>query len=310
VYRLVARHRGQEIVFQIPEDRDVSLGSHVENDLVLPIRGVSRRHAIIRRCHGGIQFIDCDSSNRFYIEGRQVKSAILTSGLRIQVGEAWLELQEITSTEDDPLTKVLELSTGVLDIASKATSDVVGVQSSQVTHADVLGIVNYMELFGVGSLGQRAELLARIRVALGAEALLTYKHTQRGRKLKISIVESDGAELLREDIVATEEIIRMMSAQPSAETNLKRSGTLVLARRGILSLVAKFSDIELADEDWRKVFIRLLAERLLAPSMAINDYKDSAIRHTLELTGGNQTETARLLGIDRQTVINRSGRKR
>src|SRR5262249_17994138 len=83
MYRLVATYAEQSPASEVPAE-EACLGSAGDNDLVLRVRGVSRRHALIRRYPGGVEVIDLDSKNGLLVEGRRVERTILTPGLRVQ----------------------------------------------------------------------------------------------------------------------------------------------------------------------------------------------------------------------------------
>ena len=87
--RLFATHDSEEWTFEIPESEG-RLGSAPENEIVLRVPGISRRHALVRRCPGGVELVDLGSKNGLFVEGRRVRHAFLTPGLRVQIGAAWL----------------------------------------------------------------------------------------------------------------------------------------------------------------------------------------------------------------------------
>jgi FHA domain-containing protein/regulatory Fis family protein len=302
MYRLVAIYGEQSLVFKIPEE-EACLGSAAENDLVLRVRGVSRRHALIRRCPGGIEMIDLGSKNGLLVEGRRVERTILTPGLRVQIGGAWLALQELstpasTHTAEGGTARLRE--SAPLPETTAASAHDAGTSAS--TYADALRLAYHLDRIGAGTPGLRDELLARFRVALGATMLLGCERLRREKTLAIR--ESDGASLSEDEALRVHTLTREPRAWSRDEVRLKRSGVFLLAGRGNLFLVAKFSDEPCAREGWRKDFLRFLAERLLGKPPGIDDTKKAALRRTLALTGGNKSETARLLKISRQTVYN------
>ena len=96
--RLLVTYGREEQGFALPEG-EAKLGSASENDIVLHVPGVSRRHALIQRCPGGVELIDQGSKNGIFVEGTRVTRAILTPGLRAQIGTAWIEVEELSSIE-------------------------------------------------------------------------------------------------------------------------------------------------------------------------------------------------------------------
>ena len=160
----------------------------------------------------------------------------------------------------------------------------------------------HLDRIGAGISGLHGEVLTRVRVALGASMLLSCE--RRRREKSLTIRESDGVGLSEEEATRLDTLAQDARGWPRDEVRLKRSGVLLLAGRGDLFLVAKFADEASAQEGWRRDFLRFVAERLLGTPPAIDDTKAEALRNTLALTGGNKSETARLLRISRQTVYN------
>lgn len=297
MFRLVAIFTGGVQVFQVPDDV-AKFGADPSNDLVLRVRGISRQHALVRRCPGGIELTDLGSKNGLLVEGRRVERAVLTPGLRIQAGEAWLELQEVSTPSD--VLPVMEESPSA---PAKITASTGSLRTDESSYIDALRLAYHMDRVGVGIPGQRADLLARLRAALGAEVILTCERQRRHRKA-LSIRESEGETLSEKKAAQLNTVTKEPRAWPREEVRLKRSGSLLVAGRGNLFLVAGFAHETSARTDWRRVFVRLVAERLLGQPHAIAEDKAAALRRTLELTGGNKSETARRLGISRQAVHN------
>jgi hypothetical protein len=98
MFRLLVLHGHEEKVFAVPGG-EAKLGSSPENDFMVCVPGISRRHAIVRRVPGGVEVVDLGSKNGLYVEGRRVEQAILTPGIRIQIGAAWMEIEELSSSE-------------------------------------------------------------------------------------------------------------------------------------------------------------------------------------------------------------------
>jgi hypothetical protein len=65
-----------------------SIGRGAENDVVINVTGISRRHAIIAHYSDGAQISDCGSQNGTFVNGRQIfGSVILADGDIISLGE-------------------------------------------------------------------------------------------------------------------------------------------------------------------------------------------------------------------------------
>src|SRR6185312_2088661 len=97
--RLVITHGNEERVFAVPEG-EAKLGSAQEMDLVVRASGVSRRHALVRQVPGGIEVVDLGSKNGLVVEGQRVLSVVLAPGQWLQIGTAWLGIEEISSSEE------------------------------------------------------------------------------------------------------------------------------------------------------------------------------------------------------------------
>jgi pSer/pThr/pTyr-binding forkhead associated (FHA) protein len=301
LYRLVALYGRKEENLEVPEE-EARLGSHPDNDIVLNVRGVSRFHAVLRRCPGGVELLDQGSKNGLIVEGSRVAWTVLTPGLRVQIGEAWLELQEVSTAGNEPArAEGVPLEALVVSLET-ATPDDRAVRASTSTQADALRLAYHLERMGASTPGLRDELLARLRGALGTTMLSSCEWRRREKTFVIR--ESSGERLSQEEEIRFQGLLREWRVGARDELRVKRSGVFLFARRGDMVIVAKFTDEALAAEGWRKDFLRFLAEYLLGNPPAIEDAKTAALRRTLAMTGGNKSETARLLRVSRQTVYN------
>lgn len=66
------------------------IGRHSTNDIPLPDRTVSKRHAVIGRVRGQAVVKDLDSRNGTFVNGQKVEKAILSCGDRLKVGSVML----------------------------------------------------------------------------------------------------------------------------------------------------------------------------------------------------------------------------
>ncbi len=67
--------------------RELSLGSEPTNDLTIPVAGVSKRHAIIRRRAGRLEVTDLDSTNGTFVNGRRIRGrTALERGDELRIG--------------------------------------------------------------------------------------------------------------------------------------------------------------------------------------------------------------------------------
>ena len=84
------------------------IGRHSTNDIPLPDRTVSKRHAVIGRVRGQAVVKDLDSRNGTFVNGQKVEKAILSCGDRLKVGSVMLRFFQ----EDETATgKDAEVST-------------------------------------------------------------------------------------------------------------------------------------------------------------------------------------------------------
>src|SRR5947209_8451846 len=196
MYRLVAIYGEQSPAFEVP-DKEACLGSATENDLVLRVRGISRRHALIRRYPGGVEVIDLGSKNGLLVEGRRVQSTILTPGLRVQIGEAWLEFQEISTPESAHTAGGGTAHLRELALSPETATEAPGAENKFSPHAEALRLAYHLDRTGAGTPGQRDDLLARLQGALGATMLLRCE--RRRREKTLALRESSGASLSPEE---------------------------------------------------------------------------------------------------------------
>ena len=73
------------------------VGSLPDNDVVLPVRGVSRRHAEISVLAGEVRFRDLGSKNGVRVGGRRRQAGELATGERIRLGPVELALEEMAA---------------------------------------------------------------------------------------------------------------------------------------------------------------------------------------------------------------------
>jgi hypothetical protein len=294
--RLLVTHGEEEIVFAIPEG-EVRLGSASRNDIVLRMPGVSRRHALLRRCPAGVEIIDLESKNKFFVDRQEVERAILTPGLRLQIGEAWLQLEEVFSTEESLALMLQSPSKLAAPLASTLTVELGSDPAGGLSPRDAsLALAYHIAQVGVGLPGKRPDLLARVRASLGAEAFLMFEKRRPGR---LHILESTGEFLPETKVVS----LLAGSGRPSfpGQVFLKRSGCLLLAGRNTWCLLARFADESLARERWRKELLWFLAHRFLLPVRPLQKVDAAEARRVLALAG-TRKRTAELLGIARGTL--------
>src|SRR6266545_971272 len=297
MYRLLATHGYEEQVFPVPES-EAQLGSASENGIVLRATGVSRRHALVRRRPEGVEVLDLGSKNGLFVEGQRVKHAVLTPGLRLQIGVAWLEVEEVSSLE--AVLFMLQESSGQPRCLPKITTAVrASADPRKLSPADrALALAYHVAEVGVGLPGKRTDLLARIKATLGAETLASFERTRRGI---LRILESEGGFSPEETKFLSTLAEGARSSIPE-QTILKRTGRLLLAGREPWFLGASFAEETLAREGWRKDFLRFLAHELFAPVRNRDHLSASEAARVVALARGNKRRTAALLGISPGTL--------
>ncbi len=300
MFRLLVTHNHEEQVFCVPEG-EARIGSSSDNDLVLRLPGVSRRHALLRRCPGGVELKDLDSKNGLLVAGWRVARAILTPGLQLQIGAAWIELEEISASEAafaHSLAERLEQ-----DATASAPTAALQIPQSDDPEASspeaALRLAYHLDLMEASAPEERRGTLARIRTALGAELLAS---GTRLRHRPVELLETTGSEVSPQEQDLLSSLAGTPAASSRSEIRLKRSGAFLLAQRGRYFLAARFVDEAVARESWRRDFFRFAAAHWLAAVPPRREAIEGQIRRVLAATGGNKSETARILGITRQTI--------
>jgi Inner membrane component of T3SS, cytoplasmic domain len=294
--RLLVTHGEEETVFALP-DAEARLGRASWNDIVLRVPGVSRKHALLRRCSKGVQVVDDESKNGLFVEGEKVPSTILTPGLRLQIGEAWLQLEEAFSTEESLALLPERSSKPTAPLAPTLTVEPGSDPRGELSPKDAsLALAFHIAQTGVGLPGERPDLLARIRAGLGAEAFLMIEKRRPGR---LHILERAGEYPPQKELASLLEGSGKSSFP--GQVSLKQSGYVLLAGRDTWFLVARFADETLARERWRKELLWFLAHRFLLPVRPLRDVNVSEARRVRALAG-TRKRTAKLLGIARGTL--------
>ena len=160
---------------------EVRLGSAADNDLVLPLPGVSRHHALVRPVPGGLLLIDQKSKNGLVIEGLRVQEVLLEPGGTVQVGRAFITLEQITSSDAE-----IALTLGPLPGHSSTRggvwpTDALLAGEGTASPACALQLIRDIEsLAQQGLTRPRSDLLRDAAAILGAEAILVYSLDRKG----------------------------------------------------------------------------------------------------------------------------------
>ena len=89
---LVVR-QGANVGGRIPVGQRLSMGRSSKNDVTLQDEKVSRHHARIERRPDGYHFVDQQSSNGSFVNGRRVSQQLLRSGDEIRLGRTVMEFR-------------------------------------------------------------------------------------------------------------------------------------------------------------------------------------------------------------------------
>ncbi|HET7293820.1 MAG TPA: sigma 54-interacting transcriptional regulator [Vicinamibacteria bacterium] len=95
-YRLRGEVGGTERSYPVPEG-ELRVGCVGTNDLVLPVRGVSRAHARLASGPSLLEVEDLDSRNGVFLNGARVQRARLRPGDEVRFGPVALRLEEVPS---------------------------------------------------------------------------------------------------------------------------------------------------------------------------------------------------------------------
>jgi DNA-binding NtrC family response regulator len=105
------------------EPGETRLGSTSDNGIVLPVRGVSRRHALLRLDEGGLVIADLESRNGVCVNGVRAMSARLKAGDEIRMGPVNLRL-ELVDADDAALGINLDAPRRPAGLSSRETTSV------------------------------------------------------------------------------------------------------------------------------------------------------------------------------------------
>jgi len=128
------------------------IGRHSTNDIPLPDRTVSKRHAVIGRVRGQAVVKDLDSRNGTLVNGQKVEKAILSCGDRLKVGSVMLRFFQ---EDETPQGK---------DAESTTTPQCVQKLGAGLVEA---GIVDEMTLLGVLSEEKKSPTIDQMLIDLG-----------------------------------------------------------------------------------------------------------------------------------------------
>jgi pSer/pThr/pTyr-binding forkhead associated (FHA) protein len=97
-YRLRGRVRDGERTFDLNLGEH-SVGSSRTSDVDLPVRGVSRQHAVLVVTRGGLVVEDRGSTNGSYVNGHRVERSSVPVGARLRFGPVLLEVEAVEAED-------------------------------------------------------------------------------------------------------------------------------------------------------------------------------------------------------------------
>jgi len=95
-FRLRGQVGGTERSYPVPE-AELRVGCVGSNDIVLPVRGVSRAHARLASGPVGVDVEDLESRNGVFVNGNRVRRALVRPGDEVRFGPVALRLEEAPS---------------------------------------------------------------------------------------------------------------------------------------------------------------------------------------------------------------------
>jgi|CXWL01.1.fsa_nt_gi DNA-binding NtrC family response regulator len=178
--RLVLRSADRTQVFAVPGVPQV-LGSAAACGLRFAVRGVSRQHARLVGVGDGLQVDDVGSRNGLWFAGERRERVVLRPGERLQIGEAWLSVEEVSTSDAEPELRLPATPTGSSFTAAapdgKGTETVgAGVAAGRGAFPALLHLVRLLERQPLPAIGSgRERLLDEVRRAVDATALLVFR---------------------------------------------------------------------------------------------------------------------------------------
>jgi two-component system response regulator PilR (NtrC family) len=195
VFRLAVRHEERVIHLPLPASA-ATLGADPDNDLCLPFPGVSRHHLRLEKRDGGVLLTDLGSKNGLVRAGQRLPEVVLQPGEAIQVGRAWLRLEEVDSSDAEIALSLDGIRLSVPPRHSDATSQIAA-ESEATPEGSVVRVIRRLEREGADlrTAAGREALEAAVK-ALGATSLFVVRLGEAGPAIARTIGEMPGDELL------------------------------------------------------------------------------------------------------------------
>ena len=149
-----------------------SLGSRTGNTIVLPVRGVSRQHAVLKCAPGGLMLEDSGSRNGTRVNGVRVQRTRLEPGDEIRLGPVTLRLEQV-----DPEDTALAIAVDGPDRPEPGLSgsDSTGVPTDEPGRIGLALLETLLDRIGAGGGSDLPDLVRVLSHALDARSACVFE---------------------------------------------------------------------------------------------------------------------------------------
>ena len=149
-----------------------SVGSRTGNTIVLPVRGVSRRHALLTVEPAGLTLEDLGSRNGTRVRGVRVQRSRLERGDEIRLGPVTLRLEEVEA-EDAALA--IAMDSGQSPEPGLSASDTTGTPLDEPGHSGLALLETLVARMGASPEPDLASLVATLGRGLEAQGACVFQ---------------------------------------------------------------------------------------------------------------------------------------
>jgi DNA-binding NtrC family response regulator len=149
-----------------------SVGSRTGNTIVLPVRGVSRQHAVLKCAPGGLTLEDSGSRNGTRVNGVRVQRTRLEPGDEVRLGPVTLRLEEV-----DPEDAALAIAVEGVDRPESGlpAADSTGVPPDEPARIGVVLLESLLDRVGLAGDPDLPDLVCLLGRALGARSVCAFE---------------------------------------------------------------------------------------------------------------------------------------
>ena len=232
------------------------IGRHSTNDIPLPDRTVSKRHAVVGRVRGRVVVKDLGSRNGTFVNGQKLEKAILASSDRLKVGSVTLRFFQ---EDETPQGK---------DAESTTTPQCVQKLGACLVEA---GIIDEMTLFGMLAEYEKRPTIDQMLTGLGlldddnrAKALARQLKfpfiSLKEREISLQVTSLVTAEVAKTHVIVPVElagdklVVAMADPLDSSAIQVLRMATgmsievVVASREDILEAIARYYPAAFLDQ--------------------------------------------------------------